>query len=73
MTGETPEVRSDKRKPREDRENHRYHREKEKKREKKREKERKREKNREKDPQGLFLSICIQFSILNSMMFHNAP
>ena len=26
MTGETPEVRSDKRKPREDRQNHRYHR-----------------------------------------------
>ena len=26
MTGETPGVRSDKRKPREDRENHRYHR-----------------------------------------------
>ena len=25
MTGETPEVRSDKRKPREDRQNHRYH------------------------------------------------
>ena len=25
MTGETPEVRSDKKKPREDRQNHRYH------------------------------------------------
>ena len=33
----------------------------------------KRERKREKDPQGQFLSICIQFSILNSMMFHDAP
>ena len=49
MTGETPEVRSDKRKSREDKQNHRYngshryHREKERKNKKKREKERKRE------------------------------
>ena len=47
MTGETPEVRSDKRKPREKKE---------------REKERKKEKRREKDVQGQLLSNCIQFS-----------
>ena len=49
MTGETPEVRSNKRKPREDRQNHRYHGshrylEKREKEREKREKERKREK-----------------------------
>ena len=68
MTGETPEVRSDKRKPREKkREKKRKkentkrerEREKERKREKRREKERKR---REKDVQGQSLSICIQFA-----------
>ena len=51
MTGETPEVRSDKRLPREDRQNQRYqryHRKRERKEREKREKER--------------LSICIQFS-----------
>ena len=52
MTGETPEVRSDKRNPREDRQNHRCHR---------KEKE-KREKKREKDVQVQLLSICTQFA-----------
>ena len=46
MTGETPEVRSDKRKPRE----------------KKGRKRERREKNREKDVQGQLLLTCIQFS-----------
>ena len=41
MTGATPEVRSDKRKPREDRQNHRYLGSQKKKRKKKREKEKK--------------------------------
>ena len=57
MTGKTPEIRSDKRKPREKRE--RKQRENERKRdkkEKKREKERKGEKKREKDVQGQLLS-----------------
>ena len=53
MTGETPEVRSDKRKPREKKE--REKRENERKREKKREKERK-------NVKGQSFSICIQFA-----------
>ena len=74
MTGETPEVRSDKRKPREDRQNQRYHRY-HRKREKKREIKSKREKRREKkkNVEGQSLSTCIQFSILNSMMIHDVP
>ena len=48
----------------------------ERKKRKKKEKERKREKKerkKRKDVQGQSLSICIQFSILNSMMIHDVP
>ena len=61
MTGETPEVRSDKRKPREKKE-----RENERKQEKTRETERKKgekeRKKEKKDVQGQLLSNCIQFA-----------
>ena len=64
------------------REKERKIRQKERKREKRRETQRKREKStekerkgekREKDVQGQSLSICIQFSVLNSMMIHDVP
>ena len=82
MTGDPSEVCSDKRKQREDRKEREKRKKREEKERKRERNERRREKNegkrererkREKDVQGQLLSICIQFSILNSMMFHDAP